>query len=519
MHQRKRSKNNVSKKLGKNKSEETIQSKKFEKSDSMFLNLENQFKVFENTPVKNLKLSPRKSPRKSPRNFTPLNKVIEVSPSKKQIISNSLDTSPICTTLKRKSNFKSVKNVKRKILSQKQSSTFNYDTSISAQIKNYTNISLSKRHNSLNKSGISGDTKISDDYNKSSNLGPMIKISMIQECEKDYKDRIYFKCQSQVAINNLKSTKNITASQYDKQNDYIPQPGTSGVVRNVDDIENMDCSLPNTDEFLPNDREIISFYNATNYETSMFLNLSNNSDSNITQFEPHEKSFSCNDLSVQKKIPQIQHSDSNCDIKFDFEIKSKLYPSDTTSEISRNSKKIILCPKISPPTLFDILSTMEAYDIPKQRNPVPFYSDPKDIGAQIEIGQIILKLKGKQIKDLKEFESDLPNIENLIQQRKRIFLHSNITQNDPDLESLECGLTTARSCVLIPVIKPPSAGEVKDWLHTLKSKNENQTSTENQQHKKIQILMPNSPDQDMENSQFDVLSVSSCSQSSSKSGK
>ncbi|XP_077293942.1 DNA polymerase zeta catalytic subunit [Arctopsyche grandis] len=486
-----------------NDNQEKLELKKRQKKP---FNLEEQFKVFEVTPIK----SPKKSPIKTPRNFEPLNITIQKSPSLTQHSKSTTNDSLTCTTpTKRKLSLKSKLKVRRIIKSQEYYKTNSIEDC--STDKSSHDIKNELKHHS--------NTNENNKYSDTCNTNVVLKEAITNRNTSNHDDLSKNEYDNLLSIDDkIKSSKTLTASQYDRQNNYVPQPGTSKISKNID--EDINLSVSTLDESI--NQNIISFYDTSIYnDTNVFNNV------NKEEISPTPIKLK-NVASTNLRSSIItKNKNYNSDLKLwlndstsdhlENKIKINNFEMDCNSDCSPQNgfKKLIFIPKISPPSYTDISSTMEDYSISKQCNPIPFYSNFKDVGAQIEVGRIILKIKSKQLNDLKEFNSNLIENCGLVSQREKIFIQSNLSQPNLDVHNLDTILTTNRSCILMPVVAPPSFNSVKNWMNSRKLKKNNQLLENKFVHEKIQLFIPTSPGQDFDNSQMEILSVSSCSQISS----
>lgn len=237
------------------------------------------------------------------------------------------------------------------------------------------------------------------------------------------------------------------ADAYDIQNKYFPEAGTSNAnvkveKHNVDISLNMSC-----DSSIDDDDEkrlgIMSFYNTSKFNISLDKTLEN---SIIT-------AENCTPTEEKNYVEVIERNDTE----------TKLL--DQNSLIS-SSKCTVLTPKIRPPTKNYIISSLENYSIPKMRNPMPYYSDPNDVGDKVEIGQLILKLQSKSSRDQKAFDKvlDTTSIE---EWRQLLFLQTNeMTDECSKPDGLKKLLSGNKQYILEPFKKPPTTNQVKKYLET-----------------------------------------------------
>ncbi|KAH9634515.1 hypothetical protein HF086_016603 [Spodoptera exigua] len=252
---------------------------------------------------------------------------------------------------------------------------------------------------------------------------------------------------------NQKPLQPAPAELYDIENNYEPIAGPSNikVSKSFNVTFNSDNEIDSSPE--PNKLGIRSFYDVSkifdlsleNYDNeinkSQLLSMVDNNDANT---ENHD----CN---VQIKSNESQEEKLN--------IKTE-----PNVAVLRNEKSIILTPKIKPPTKSYVCSSLQHYNIPKVKNPEPYYSDHKDVGDKVEIGQMLLKVNSKLSRDQKPFEKvlDMTSIE---EWRHLLFLQTHeMSQESSKPDALKILLAGNRKCILEPVRKPPSGNEIKQWL-------------------------------------------------------
>ncbi|VVC97699.1 unnamed protein product [Leptidea sinapis] len=124
----------------------------------------------------------------------------------------------------------------------------------------------------------------------------------------------------------------------------------------------------------------------------------------------------------------------------------------------------IWTPKYQAPSKDYVISTLDKYNIPKTKNQEPYYSNYKDVGDKIEIGQMILKLNSTLARDQKPYEKvlDTTSIE---EWRQLLFLENNgFSQVDTSkTDSLKQILAGNRSCILQPLQKAPTTLDALKW--------------------------------------------------------
>ncbi|XP_047022064.1 DNA polymerase zeta catalytic subunit isoform X1 [Helicoverpa zea] len=250
------------------------------------------------------------------------------------------------------------------------------------------------------------------------------------------------------------------AKVYDLENRFDPKPGPSHTVKfdkSFDQSLNdtiSDCESP-----LENNKlGIMSFY-----DTSKIFNMSTEYDNEVAN--------EFNDDVEAKSGERIIKDDTLTD-KYDSETRLQAVTSPRKEEeevkSDMNSFKseqfVIITPKIKPPTNSYIQSSLHHYNIPKVKNPEPFYSDHKYVGDKVEIGQMILKVNSKLSRDQKSFDKVLGRT-SIEEWRHLLFLQTNeMSQESSKPDALKVLLAGNRQCVLEPVKKPPTTSEIKQWL-------------------------------------------------------
>ncbi|KAG6456573.1 hypothetical protein O3G_MSEX009813 [Manduca sexta] len=258
----------------------------------------------------------------------------------------------------------------------------------------------------------------------------------------------------QIKKESIKSNSKPTiAENYDTEKKYEPIAGPS-----TSDFKNETSRIPDTSmndsqsSFDGNKLGIMSFY-----DSSKIFN-------NSLEFNADEYISTCErDINIEKSI-----NARNIDINAKFYDVNKIKRENDTVSLDVINKsmsgKKLLTPLIKPPTKSDVISTLKEYKISKMRNPSPFYSDHRDVGDKVEIGQILLKVISKLSRDQKPFEKVL-HTTSIEEWRQLLFLQTNeMSQEATKPEVLKTLLAGSRKCVLEPVIRPPTRKRVKEWL-------------------------------------------------------
>lgn len=309
----------------------------------------------------------------------------------------------------------------------------------------------------------------------------------------------------------------LTSSAYDRCHNYIPEAGSSRIADisvKEKEIESLSLTPSLEDSQLDeSDGGIVSFYNTTHYQDTSF------SDGEFVQHSP----MNISKLPSANQKPSLKEDDSAVRLHYDTSFspegaKSRIINvtergTNKYNAIKENNKIKVLVPMLHPPSWNEVRSTMPEHGIPFCIHEQPFYSNAKDVGNQIEVGQIILKIKSKTLASLKPFQSDVTNSNSLEVWRENMFLTNNITQDKLNVKDLASLLASNRPCVLTPVMRPPSPQEVKDWLKAAETRNLKNDFEVPIEPEKMILYFPSSPGQEMNNSQME-LSLSSSSDTS-----
>ncbi|KAJ0178950.1 hypothetical protein K1T71_005725 [Dendrolimus kikuchii] len=308
--------------------------------------------------------------------------------------------------------------------------------------------------------------------------------------------------------NNIKheNVQSGIAESYDLQKNYEPMAGPSNINNNFVNNETNDTNIfflnciqeknhaSQSLELLSNGNEknmtdlITDCNNSSNIESSpedksgiiSFYNKSKLFDLSIDENNTHHLNNSIDHLNSSLHISDIKLDNTNNSIQdlncYKMEETSESVNSNIKSKKSRECliqdqlivPKIvtskILTPKIKPPTSNYIVLNLEKYKIPKITNLHPFYSDHKDVGDKVEIGQMVLKLNSKLSRDQKLYEKvlDTTSVE---EWRHLLFLQTNeMSQESSKPDSLRKLLAGNKACTLEPVKRPPNTNDIKEWL-------------------------------------------------------
>lgn len=242
------------------------------------------------------------------------------------------------------------------------------------------------------------------------------------------------------------------AETYDLENNFKPVAGPSRFNKNKDvPSQSTDNSIMDTDSSQEDNKGIMSFYASKVFDSSLEIDtsrvLSENNPQNVDierEIEPTITIQNTGTSLISKNVVE------NCKI-----VKVK------SSEVATKT----ITPKIKPPTKNYIISTLEKYNIPKViHTVVPYYSDHKDVGDKVEIGQMVLKLQSKLAKDQKPFEKVLDTI-SIEEWRQLLFLQTNeMSQESAKPEALKALLAGNKNFILEPVNRPPTRRKVVEWI-------------------------------------------------------
>ncbi|CAG9136705.1 unnamed protein product [Plutella xylostella] len=263
-----------------------------------------------------------------------------------------------------------------------------------------------------------------------------------------------------------KYESNINSSkEYDLKNNYesIAGPSKCNAKKtednsNCDNIESCNKSV----ESSPDDLGFISFYN-----TSKFFDVSLDDKSPLVKSENADEIIMLSDREVNN-VERTLLSEEDIKLHYsDTPLVSNLNSINIKQESHvaiENKHHIILTPKFRPPTKKYIESSLEKYKIPSIRNLEPYYSNHKDVGDKVEIGQMIIKVQSKLSHDQKPLDKvlDTTSIE---EWRQLMFLQNNEFEDENTKpNNLKTLLAGNRQCVLEPIKRPPTSKEINEWL-------------------------------------------------------
>lgn len=281
----------------------------------------------------------------------------------------------------------------------------------------------------------------------------------------------------------------VFAEAYDLQNQYEPQPGPSNIKvsnsfnQTFNDSDNEIDSSPEDNRL-----GIMSFYDKSKV-FDMSLSLEDTKYKVVSESQESLKAEKFEPMFIEKReIIEINHA--VVEMETDEALKEVHVKNNPNINLFKRKDFKILTPKIKPPTKSYVCSSLQQYKIPKVRNYEPYYSDLKDVGDKVEIGQMVLKVKSKLSRDQKPFEKVLDRI-SIQEWRHLLFLQTNeISQESTKPDALKVLLAGNRKCILEPVRKPPTSSEVKKWLLNKDSevKQEDKTANDDDISKNMEEL-------------------------------
>lgn len=269
------------------------------------------------------------------------------------------------------------------------------------------------------------------------------------------------------------------AETYDLNKKFEPVAGPSRINEVNDSTNETNDYLNDSYESTPEDgKGIISFYDMSKiFDISLEANLSKNQINHslkiCNEMDVDTSGLEENSEFVTKTVKSeiIDHLEKP-NVKQEMVVstieENRQEPKQMSSKIKNTQQKtniVTITPKIRPPTKSYIIATLDNYKIPKHKNPEPYFSDHKDVGEKVEIGQLVLKLQSKLARDQKPLEKVL-NTTSIEEWRQLIFLQSNEMSEDTKPEMLKTLLAGNKQCILQPVKRSPLRSEVIRWLHS-----------------------------------------------------
>lgn len=251
----------------------------------------------------------------------------------------------------------------------------------------------------------------------------------------------------------------VIAEAYDLEKQFEPKPGTS----NIKIDKSFNQTFNNSDNEIESSSENDSLGIMSFYDKSKIFDMSVE-DKVDSESQESIKAVNYENMFIEKRESiEVKHSEIQMETgKTLKELNVKTEHNNITLFQKKDLK--ILTPKIKPPTEGYVCSSLQQYKIPKVRNFEPYYSDHKDVGDKVEIGNMVLKVNSKLSRDQKPFDKVL-GITSIEEWRHLLFLQTNeMSQESTKPDALKILLAGNRKCILEPVKKPPTKNEIKKWL-------------------------------------------------------
>lgn len=281
-------------------------------------------------------------------------------------------------------------------------------------------------------------------------------------------------------------------------------PGTSRSTHNR-------SSAPETSRRAENDppinctvieeKRVCAFTSASNKRTEMELKYDMPSTSKILDYDFIEGTQTSSLI-----IPQtFEYCSSG--IEAEFEPFEKFDP--IQMDVDSN---VVIMPHKSAPTVDEVLNSLSQYGIPHVRQQEPFYSNPQDAGASIKLGFTVLKVNSQTTTHLEEFESQTNALNKF---RKKVIkqYEFDVPETKSVLNNIALSFCSFDSCIVKPIIEPPTPEEVEKWVKANQAK---ETLKEEEQKTKVELHVPvnlgGTNDDDMDISLSLSLSESNSSQ-------
>lgn len=309
----------------------------------------------------------------------------------------------------------------------------------------------------------------------------LLKSSMDTDCESvDMHQQTNESIMDLVNQISIKHEKVLGAAEtYDFNNQFEPVAGPSRINQVNDSTNIINDYLSDSYESIPEDgKGITSFYNISKvFDISLednqkqeqinSMDICNEMHMDTSVLDENERE--CVTENVQYEIIDcLEHRNLKQEMDVSTIEENLLEQTEILPKITNTQQKtstVILTPKIRPPTKSYIISTLENYRIPKHKNPEPYFSDHKDVGEKVEIGQLVLKLQSKLARDQKPLEQVL-NTTSIEEWRQLMFLQSNEMSEETKPEMLKTLLAGNKQCILQPVKRSPLRSEVIRWLNS-----------------------------------------------------
>lgn len=165
---------------------------------------------------------------------------------------------------------------------------------------------------------------------------------------------------------------------------------------------------------------------------------------------------------------------------------------------------IAVTPAIEPPDPSTVLDRLSEFGIPLTVNPIPHYSDPKDLTKKKEVGYNILEIPGNRLNDYEDFESQIFHCNQLDDFRIDLLkneagINKKIIKSSASIKNY---LSSGKCVFIHPCQEPPSYENAVEWLKS-DSKHDQQNEEQSPiKMKREKILM--------------VLKQDDCSESSNE---
>ena len=290
------------------------------------------------------------------------------------------------------------------------------------------------------------------------------------------------------------------------KSDEISSTGEN-IIKTVNVIDDIVINYDREKKFIP-------LAGTSKQNHTLSINIDN---SNCIKSETGSSSYDSIPL-YQTKTLENRESESESEPKFS----SLEFPSsfNSTEELQKYYGNLgslttpdgcgIIVPEYNPPTKAMLLSSLSKYGIPQIRQMEPFYSDPDDVTGNMEVGNKVLKIASKSVKDLCEFDT----LANGIEYHRKLALkeiHGDGKLTHENIRNYKLAFSEDKECVITPVTLPPNKKEVKEWLN----KRICIMPTTSRKSNKQRVLIPLSPGNDNEDVSCDSISLSSCDSYSS----
>ena len=145
------------------------------------------------------------------------------------------------------------------------------------------------------------------------------------------------------------------------------------------------------------------------------------------------------------------------------EIENKIEEKSNSQKAKEISYPWVITPVLDPPDPAKVLDFIHEFNIPNRINPVPFYSNPKDVTGKKEVGHNILEILGNSVADLDDFKSSIFEENRLENLRHEIFVKNFGFVAKSSKQAKEF-MSLNEAVVIQPVRDPPSFQDAVDWL-------------------------------------------------------